>query len=113
MDFVFHPVTDELAVAPQLTFTDLQPLVDAGFKSLIINRPDEELEAGQPSSEVMIQAAQAVGLQVRYQPVVSGSITPDNVLEFKQLLTELPKPVLAYCRSGTRCLNLFHLSNKN
>ena len=113
MSFQFHPVTEELSVAPQLTFTELQPLVDAGFKSLIINRPDDELEASQPDSDTIIKAAEAVGLQVRYQPVVSGSITPENVVDFKRLLTELPKPILAYCRSGTRCLNLFHLAQKN
>lgn len=113
MDFVFHPVTDDISVAPQLTFTDLQPLVDAGFKSVIINRPDDELEANQPDSEQMIQAAQAVGLQVRYQPVISGSITAENVEEFKRIFQELPKPILAYCRSGARCINLFHLAHQN
>ena len=36
-------------------------------------------------------------------------ITPQNVEDFRAALAGLPGPVLAYCRSGTRCRNLWML----
>jgi uncharacterized protein (TIGR01244 family) len=58
------------------------------------------------------KAALAVGLHFAYLPVISGQITRDQVLEMAALLEELPKPVLAYCRSGARSANLFHLTQQ-
>ena len=58
------------------------------------------------------KAALAVGLYFAYLPVISGQITRDQVLEMAALLEELPKPVLAYCRSGARSANLFHLTQQ-
>lgn len=113
MSFEFHAVTQEFAVAPQLQVPDMQAAAQAGFKSVIINRPDFELDPTQPTAEVMMQAAQQAGLAVRYQPVVSGSISAENVQDFKQLYNELPKPILAYCRSGGRCANLYQLAQED
>jgi sulfide:quinone oxidoreductase len=42
--------------------------------------------------------------------VRSGGVTLADAQEFGALLAELPKPVLAYCRSGTRCATLWSLS---
>ncbi|MDY0308377.1 MAG: TIGR01244 family sulfur transferase [Castellaniella sp.] len=103
----YQTLTPDFAVAPQLGPDDMQALADAGFKSVIINRPDGEAGPDQPRSDDVLRAAQAVGLQARYQPVVSGAITLADVAEFAALLRILPKPVLAYCRSGARCTNLF------
>jgi sulfide:quinone oxidoreductase len=52
----------------------------------------------------------ANGLAWRCQPVPSGSVGLADAREFGALLAELPKPVLAYCRSGTRCATLWSLS---
>jgi uncharacterized protein (TIGR01244 family) len=54
-----------------------------------------------------MEAARAVGLNVEYQPVVSGGMTAEDVVRFKELLDTMPAPVLAYCRSGTRCAALY------
>jgi uncharacterized protein (TIGR01244 family) len=79
----------------------------AGFKSVIINRPDFEGGPDQPTAESVTLAAREVGLRVAYQPVVSGGMTSDDVVRFSELLQTLPAPVLAYCRSGTRCTVLY------
>lgn len=102
-----NPLTDSFSVAPQLAPEDMAAVAAAGYKSVIINRPDFEGGADQPTSADVIAAAKAAGLQVEYQPVVSGAITADDVARFAQLLNTLPGPVLAYCRSGARCTNLF------
>ncbi len=107
MSVPINSLTDAFAVAPQLAPEDMRAVADAGFKSVIINRPDMEGGPDQPTSADVIAAAQAAGLAVEYQPVISGAMTPEDVARFAVLLKELPAPVLAYCRTGTRCTHLF------
>lgn len=107
MNVTYQTLTPDFSVAPQLQPADMQALADAGFKSVIINRPDGEGGPEQPRSDDVLQAARDAGLQARYQPVVSGAMTAADVAEFAGLLRDLPAPVLAFCRSGTRCTNLF------
>ncbi|MGB3288389.1 MAG: TIGR01244 family sulfur transferase [Burkholderiaceae bacterium] len=108
MSVPINPLTDTFAVAPQLSPQDMQAVADAGFKSVIINRPDLEGGPSQPASSDVMAAARAAGMAVEYQPVVGSAITADDVARFAQLLKELPAPVLAYCRTGTRCTYLFN-----
>lgn len=112
MSLPIHPLTDAFAVAPQLLPEDMQSVADAGYKSVIINRPDGEGGPEQPLSADIIAAAEAAGLSVVYQPVISGAITGDDVIRFKELLGQLPAPVLAFCRSGTRCTHLFNAASE-
>lgn len=107
MSFSFTALTPDFSVAPQLQPEDMQALADAGFKSVIINRPDGEGGPDQPPAADVLKAADEAGLQARYQPVDSGAITPEDVQQFAGLLHELPAPVLAFCRSGGRCTRLF------
>lgn len=100
-------INDDFAVAPQMSAADMQAVADAGFKSVIINRPDYEGGPDQPSSADVIVAAERAGLAVKYQPVVSGSITATDVQQFADLLHEMPAPILAFCRSGGRCTQLY------
>ncbi|MBB5215205.1 TIGR01244 family sulfur transferase [Parapusillimonas granuli] len=108
MSVPIHALTDAFAVAPQLAPKDMQAVADAGYKSVIINRPDLEGGPGQPAAADVMAAARAAGLAVEYQPVVSGAMTAEDVARFAQLLDTLPAPVLAYCRTGTRCTHLYH-----
>ena len=105
----FRKLTDTLSVAPQLRLEDLEAARDAGFRTIINNRPDRE-EPGQPGSAEMAQKAQELGLNYFHQPVVSGDITDQNVDDFAALLAKAEGPTLAFCRSGTRCTFLWALS---
>lgn len=100
-------LTENFAVAPQLSPADMAAVAALGYKSVIINRPDFEGGLDQPQAAEVMAAAKEAGLQVEYQPVVSGAITPADVARFAELLDTLPGPVLAYCRSGARCTNLY------
>jgi len=80
---------------------------EAGFSSVINNRPDGEVGPSQPSHTEMKAAADAVGLHYVYQPVISSQMTMDDAHRFHEHLESLPKPVLAFCRTGTRCTRLF------
>lgn len=107
MSAAIRQLSPTFAVAPQLTPEDMAEVAAAGYKSVIINRPDYEGGADQPTAADVTRAAEALGLKVEYQPVVSGAMTMDDVTRFAELLHTLPGPVLAYCRTGTRCTNLY------
>lgn len=98
-----------IAVAAQLEPADMGTLAAAGYHSVINNRPDNEDE-GQPSSAEMRAAAEASGLEYHHLPVVSGQITDADVAGFGELLNQVRGPVLAFCRTGTRSISLWALS---
>lgn len=100
-------ITEDYSVAPQLAIEQVAAVKAAGFNSLISNRPDEE--DGAVHHDEIAAAAREAGLEFRYIPVISGQMTQANVDDQAAALAELPKPVLAYCRSGTRCTNLYAL----
>ncbi|EKF75764.1 hypothetical protein A11A3_02807 [Alcanivorax hongdengensis A-11-3] len=102
-------LTDTLSVAPQLRPEDMAQLAEAGFKTIINNRPDGEAE-DQPSSAEMAAAAQAAGLEYAYQPVVGSNIAETDIDGFDAIVTLAETPVLAFCRTGTRCTTLWALT---
>jgi uncharacterized protein (TIGR01244 family) len=95
-------ITPSLSVAGQISKSDIAELAKAGFATIINNRPDNE-EPGQFSAAEAEAEARKQGLEYRYQPIVTGAITRAQVAEFQKLLLRNPGPVLAHCRSGTRC----------
>jgi sulfide:quinone oxidoreductase len=102
-------INKALSVSEQIAASDLGEIAAAGFKSIICNRPDGE-GADQPGFSEIDAAAQAIGLQTAYRPVVSGMVTDADVVAFGAALDALPKPVFAYCRTGTRSATLWSLS---
>ena len=105
----FRKITDDITVSPQITADHLQEIADAGYRAVICNRPDGE-GADQPTFDEIAAAAKAKGLEARYQPVTSGKVMDEDAEAFGQLLRELPGPVFAYCRTGTRSATLWSLS---
>ncbi len=102
----FRQISEDYSVTGQIAPEDVKKIGEAGFKSVICNRPDGE-QPDQPGNDAVRNALEAAGLTFRYIPVVSGQMTAENVAEQASALKDLPSPVLAYCRSGTRCANLF------
>ena len=45
--------------------------------------------------------------------MIGGNIKEDNIVQFQDALTEMEAPILAYCRSGTRSITLWSLSQTN
>lgn len=103
----YRQLDENFAVAAQIIPTDVAVIADAGFKSIICNRPDSE-HGAHPHDEVQ-EAAVLAGLEFHFLPVVSGQITETDVREMANALENAAKPVLAYCRSGGRCTNLYML----
>lgn len=102
-----RPIAPDVCVAPQLTPEAMAEAARAGFRSVVNNRPDFEHGPDQPTSAAIEAAARAAGLEYRFLPVGSAYQTPEQVEAFANLLDELPRPLLAFCRSGTRSTKLF------
>jgi uncharacterized protein (TIGR01244 family) len=103
----FQPVAPDVCVAPQLTPAAMAEAAAAGFRSVVNNRPDFEHEADQPTSAAIQEAALAAGLVYHHLPVDGGYQSPEQIAAFAQLLDELPRPILAFCRSGGRSARLY------
>jgi uncharacterized protein (TIGR01244 family) len=97
-------VTDAFSVAPQLEADDLAALKAAGFRHVISNRPDEEAPDGAKSADIK-RAAEAAGLTYVHAPFV-GQPTPEAI----EAATKAAGPTVAYCRSGTRSVTAWAMS---
>jgi uncharacterized protein (TIGR01244 family) len=95
-------INEFLSVAGQISKADIAEIAKAGFGTIINHRPDDE-ELGQLGHGEAETEAKKRGLEYRYQPVTIGSITRQQVADFEKMLLRSPQPVLAHCRSGTRC----------
>ncbi|KZK84738.1 Beta-lactamase hydrolase-like protein [Pseudovibrio sp. Ad13] len=102
-------ISSSLSVCPQITAQDVQKIADLGFRSIVCNRPDGE-GADQPVFDEIEAAAKKLGLETRYLPVISGKVSDEDAEAFGKAMNEIPRPVLAYCRTGTRCATLWSLS---
>lgn len=103
-------ITEDYAVSPQISPDDIPEIKAAGFRSIMCNRPDGE-DYGQPEFDAVAEAARAEGIEVRCVPIVSGMVTPQAAQDFAAALEGMPKPMLAYCRSGTRCTMLWSIAS--
>lgn len=98
-----------LSVSEQILPSQLAELKAAGFRAIICNRPDGE-GSDQPLFAEIKRAADTVGIEAHYLPAESGKVTDEQGAAFGKLLETLPKPVLAYCRSGMRSTTMWALS---
>lgn len=101
-------LNQELAVSAQITAADMAAIAAAGYRSVVCNRPDGEA-GDQPGFSEIAQAARELGIEAAYLPVESGKVTDAQAQAFGALMTKLPGPVFAYCRTGTRSATLWAL----
>ena len=103
-------IDDSLSVSPQIAIADLKAIAEAGFRSVISNRPDGEAD-DQPTAAEIKAAAEAAGLTFAHVPVVGGQISDADIDTFRDTLEALPAPVFGFCRTGTRSTTLWALAN--
>lgn len=103
-------ITNDFYVAEQLMPADLSRLSEEGVQHIICNRPDNEGE-GQVNSDKIESVAKALGMQFYFLPVSPGVFSDTSIAQFSELIGILEGKVLAYCRTGTRSLSLWTLSN--
>ncbi|MBR2124239.1 MAG: TIGR01244 family phosphatase [Acetobacter sp.] len=108
-----HHLTPEFAISPQISLQDIQTIREAGFRTIICNRPNGE-EANQPDSATIAKIAKESGLFFVDLPIEAGS-TPssDTIKKMQEALNTLPGPVLAYCRTGNRAAQAWNMAIQN
>jgi uncharacterized protein (TIGR01244 family) len=106
MSLTVQRLTPDIAVAAQLAPESMAEAAAAGFRSVINNRPDFEGGPTQPTSASIEAAAKTAGLEYAWLPVAPGLQTEAEIARFAQMLATMSKPILAFCRSGTRSAKL-------
>ena len=97
----------DVCVTGQVDVSAMAWAAQNGFKSVINNRPDFEGGPDQPTSAAIEAAAAAAGLRYAFLPVSPAVQTAEEIARFASLLADLPKPILAFCRTGTRSGKLY------
>ena len=95
-------LSPDFSVAPQIAVVDVATIAEAGFKSVICNRPDQENPETHQIAAIKAEVI-AAGLEFAENVFDPSTFGPDKIQRQSELLQELPSPVLAYCASGTRC----------
>jgi sulfide:quinone oxidoreductase len=103
-------LSPNFSTSAQIRPEDMASIAAAGFRSIINNRPDNEVP-DQPAWTEVADAARANGLQARHIPITTGSISDRDIASFRDALAELPAPVLAFCGSGRRSTLMWVLAN--
>jgi uncharacterized protein (TIGR01244 family) len=100
----------DFSTVGQISPDEVSQIAALGYKSVIDNRPDMEGGHDQPLHSDIEKQVEASGMQFAYLPVISGAITSEQVQQMANLIESMPKPILAFCRSGARSTNLYHLA---
>ena len=98
-----------MSVAAQITPQDVPNLAAQGFTSVVCNRPDGEVP-GQATMDDMEAACNAAGLLFVRYPVDAMNFPGPDIEGLGALFDDPSQSVLAYCRTGTRCANLWVIS---
>ncbi|SFC09867.1 TIGR01244 family sulfur transferase [Tropicimonas isoalkanivorans] len=96
-----RPLTDTFAVSPQITSADVAEIAAAGYRTVICNRPDDEVPPFVRAAEIR-QAVEDAGLTFVDIPIVSRNISRSDIRRQREAILASDGPVLAYCASGTR-----------
>ena len=105
-------LTPDVTALAQPSEEDIGELADRGYRSIIGNRPDGEAP-DQPSWATLKAAALARGMEAVHLPVIASQIGASDIQAFRKALEGLPKPIAAFCRTGTRSALLWALANED
>jgi uncharacterized protein (TIGR01244 family) len=103
-------LSDALSIGPAPLPGSLANLAKGGFRSLINNRPDTDQGLTMTSASTAAEAA-ASGLQYVHIPIEGRNPLEKDVKAFAAALSNLPKPIFAYCQSGGRSASLWALAS--
>jgi sulfide:quinone oxidoreductase len=99
-------LSDTLSVSAQITVEDVSMLREQGFTVIVCNRPDGE-SLDQPNMEDVEAACVSAGMLFIRYPVNAMDFPGPDLQGLGALFDDPAQRVLAYCRTGTRCANLW------
>ena len=88
-DILSKTLNAQVSVAGQMTTDKFQQVIKDGFKSVIVNRPDQE-QGNTVSVAQLRQIAEQSQVSVIYQPILSGKISQTDVIEFAKYYMSYP-----------------------
>jgi uncharacterized protein (TIGR01244 family) len=94
-------LNDAIAVGDFPSSEEIAILAKAGFKSLLNSQPDGEVERLM-SAAGTADAAIGHGLAYHFLPLESRRPSESQIQAFARAVAALPKPVYAFCYSGSR-----------
>lgn len=95
-------ITPRYFVSPQISVEDVPAIAEAGFRSVICNRPDSEVPPSHQAAALR-EAVEQAGMTFHVLELTHQTMTPENVATQRGMAEGCEGPVLAYCASGTRC----------
>ena len=99
-------LSDTLSVAAQISVDDVAVLRAQGFTVIVCNRPDGEVSDQPKMDDIEAACAAEDILFIRY-PVTAMDFPGPDLQGLGALFDDPTQRVLAYCRTGTRCANLW------
>lgn len=106
---MFRQLNDRVFASPQIGLAEVTEAAARGFGLIINNRPEGESDDQTPGAEIEA-AARAAGLAYVAIPVTHTGYSQGQVDAMAAALASSERPVLAYCRSGTRSTLLWALA---
>ena len=104
-----NKVSDNYYVSSQISEEELVSFKNEGFSLIVCNRPNGE-EENQTDFELIHERCESIGLTFINLPMVPGDLQSELIFETKKIL-DTNKKTFAYCRTGTRCINLWACAN--
>ncbi len=102
-------IDERLCVSPQIGVDDVAAIKAAGFVAIVNNRPDGEEDDQTDNAEIEAEARR-LGLEFYFIPVTAPPFDPEMIRQTQEVLDTAKGPVFFYCRTGTRCANLWAIS---
>ncbi|AIA74997.1 TIGR01244 family phosphatase [Halomonas sp. XH26] len=107
-----QPLEKGVAITSQLTVEELEHVKAQGFKTVICNcKPGESAEFS--GEDAYRFKAEELGLHWVHIPVTPGEYSQADVAAFAKALQQLPRPILAFCRSGKRATHLWAYAKRH
>lgn len=107
---MFRKIDDKTYASPQISVDDIAKATALGIGLIVNNRPEDESDDQTPGADIEA-AATAAGIAYVAIPVTHAGFSMPQVEAMQQALVSAgDKPVLAYCRSGTRSTLLWALT---
>lgn len=103
----FKAINTKFSVSGALASGDLAVLKSMGFKTIISNLPNEEVQNGFDSNQASAEA-KSLGMTYIHMPANGATVTDNEIVDqFATILDTAAQPVFAHCKSGTRSAILY------
>lgn len=106
---MFRQLSDRVFASPQIGLAEVAEAARMGISLIINNRPEGESDDQVPGEEIA-SAARTAGMDYVAIPVTHAGFSESQMKAMAAALASTDKPVLAYCRSGTRSTLLWALA---